>query len=118
MNYFKFTGITYSPCIFTYSCEQLQQSGEGCGTGLRVNKNNRTADSYHKRTDASLRRFPFKTAVDVAACVDEEHDAAANSIEVSQQQLRDKQHENNSYKNSTQVVNAAGVQKSIMCKLC
>lgn len=39
--------------------------------------------TYHKSTDASLRRFPFEAAVDVVACVDQEHDAASNSVEVA-----------------------------------
>lgn len=43
--------------------------------------------TYHKSADASLWRFPFKAAVDVVACVDQEHDAAPNSVEVAQQQL-------------------------------
>lgn len=41
--------------------------------------------SYHKGADAPLRRLPFKAAVDVVACVDEEHDAASDSVEVTQQ---------------------------------
>lgn len=44
--------------------------------------------SYHKGADAPLRRFPLKAAVDVVARVDEEHDAASDSVEVAQQQLQ------------------------------
>lgn len=44
--------------------------------------------TYHKSTDAPLRRVPFEAAVDVAARVDQEHDAAPNSVEVTQQQLK------------------------------
>lgn len=47
--------------------------------------------TYHKSTDAPLWRVPFEAAVDVAACVDQEHDAAPNSVEVAQQQLKRKQ---------------------------
>lgn len=44
--------------------------------------------TYHKSADAPLWRFPFEAAVDVAACADQEHDAAPNSVEVAQQQLQ------------------------------
>lgn len=47
--------------------------------------------TYHKSTDASLWRLPFKAAVDVASCVDQEHDAAPKSVEVTQQQLEKRQ---------------------------
>lgn len=49
------------------------------------------ASSYHKSADAPLRRFPLEAAVDVVAGVDEERDAASDSVEVTQQQLRKKQ---------------------------
>lgn len=39
--------------------------------------------TYHKSTDASLRRFPFEAAVNVVTCVDQEHDAASNPVEVA-----------------------------------
>lgn len=52
------------------------------------------ASTYHKSTDAPLWRVPFEAAVDVAACVDQEHDAAPNSVEVAQQQLKRKQRQN------------------------
>lgn len=41
--------------------------------------------SYHEGADAPLRRFPLEAAVDVVASVDEEHDAAPHSVEVTQQ---------------------------------
>lgn len=44
--------------------------------------------SYHKGADAPLRRFPFEAAVDVVACVEEEHGAAPDPVEVTQQQLK------------------------------
>lgn len=47
--------------------------------------------TYHKSTDAPLWRVPFEAAVDVAACVDQEHDAASNSVEVAQKQLQKRQ---------------------------
>lgn len=50
--------------------------------------------TYYKSTDAPLWRVPFKAAVDVAACVDQEHDAASNSVEVLQQHLKMRQKQN------------------------
>lgn len=47
--------------------------------------------TYHKGTDAPLRRVPFEAAVYVAARVDQDHDAASNSGEVAQKQLGEKQ---------------------------
>lgn len=40
--------------------------------------------THHKSTDAPLRRVPFEAAVNVAACVDQEHDAASDPVEVVQ----------------------------------
>ncbi len=54
----------------------------------------RCNSTYHKSTDAPLWRFPFEAAVNVAACVDQEHDAAPNSVEVAQQQLNGRQRQN------------------------
>lgn len=45
--------------------------------------------TYHESTDASLRGFPLEAAVDVVARVDQEHDAASNSVEVAQQKLKE-----------------------------
>lgn len=48
------------------------------------------SSTYHESTDASLRGFPLEAAVDVVARVDQEHNAATNSVEVAQQKLKRK----------------------------
>lgn len=73
--------IWEQPCLFLCSVCVFSFKNKKC--------NRRCSHTYHKSTDASLRRFPFEAAVDVAACVDQEHDAASDSVEVAQKHLKE-----------------------------
>lgn len=82
--------------ITTEMIPRTSENNPACSSALCVCSalkkkkcNRRCSHTYHKSTDASLRRFPFEAAVDVAACVDQEHDAASDSVEVAQKHLKE-----------------------------